>query len=117
MAAIGEVLSSSIVDLVGESWPSGDRDGMPSFVKPKFGSYLRIDATEDDISIFAVVYNVVTGPSDSMHKPTALKMTREELKREQPHIFALLKTEIQAATVGYAAKNSVQSRLPPHPAQ
>jgi hypothetical protein len=117
MAAIGEVLSSSITELTAQSWPIDDQDGIPGAIKPQFGSFLRVDASESGINVFAVVFNVITGPQDTLHKPTALKMTREQLKAQQPHIFALLKTEVQAATIGFAQGSKMHARLPPHPAQ
>lgn len=113
--ALGEVVSSSITGLVAECWNVEDADGLPSVQKPRFGSFLTIDSEEAEIRIYAVVYNVVTGPQDNMHRPSALGLTRERLKAEQPHIFSLLRTEVQAVTVGYKSLGVVYKHLPPQP--
>ena len=117
MKPIGEVLSSSITGLTAEAWHQDDKDGLPESIRPHFGSFLRVDCADERLQIYAVVYNVITGPQDSLHKPTALKLSREQLKVEQPHIFALLKTEIHAVTVGYSQDSEFYDRLPPQPAQ
>lgn len=118
MNAIGEVLSASITGLVAECWQKEDLQAVRTTGgKPRFGSYLTIDSSENVLSIFAVVFDVITGPQDNLHKPAALGMTREQLKLEQPQIFALLKTEIHAAIIGYSIDGACCSGLPPHPPQ
>jgi hypothetical protein len=119
MDAIGEVLTSSITGLIAECWSGSEGEfELRSTNAPKFGSFLRIDATEaDNTNIFAVVYDVVTGPQDSMHKPHALRLTREQLRMEQPQIFALLKTEIHATIIGYEYRSTYRPGLPPRPPQ
>ncbi len=114
-AALGEVVSSSITGLIAECWSTEDADGMPSVQKPRFGSFLTVDSEETGLRIYAVVFNVVTGPQDNMHRPSALGLTRERLKAEQPHIFSLLRTEVQAVTVGYKSAGAVYKHLPPQP--
>lgn len=113
--ALGEVVSSSITGLVAECWTIEDSDGMPSVQKPRFGSFLTVDSEESGIRIYAVVFNVITGPQDNMHRPSALGLTRERLKAEQPHIFSLLKTEVHAVTVGYKSGGTAFNHLPPQP--
>jgi len=115
---IAEVISSTITGFVAES--RRDRsapDGMPRSRRPSFGSFVRAYSEDDDLDIYAVVYNVITGPQDNMHKPAALGMTREELKLQQPHIFALLKTEVQAVSIGYSREEKFFQHLPPQPPQ
>lgn len=113
--ALGEVVSSSIIGLVAECWTTEGEDGLPSVHKPRFGSFLTIDSEETGLRIFAVVFNVITGPQDNMHRPSALGLTRERLKLEQPHIFSLLRTEVHAVTVGYKINGIVYKHLPPQP--
>jgi hypothetical protein len=115
--AIAEVVASSITGLVAESWQKGGEDGLPSAARPGFGTFLRAASEEDETSVFAVVYNVLTAPLDSNHKPSALGLTREQLKLEQPQIFALLRTEIHAVTVGFAENARIFRHLPPRPPQ
>jgi hypothetical protein len=114
-AALGEVVSSSITGLVAECWTTEDADGMPSVQKPRFGSFLTVDSEETGLRIYAVVFNVITGPQDNMHRPSALGLTRERLKAEQPHIFSLLRTEVHAVTVGYRSGGITFKHLPPQP--
>ena len=115
--AIGEVVSSSATGFTAESWLTYDEDGLPTANRPGFGSFLWAESVDDGTKIIAVVVNVITGPSDSNHKPSALGMTREQLRLEQPHIFALLRTEIAAVTVGYVEGGKHFQHLPPQPPQ
>lgn len=113
--ALGEVVSSSITGLIAECWNMNDADGLPSVQKPRFGSFLTIDSEDTELRIYAVVFNVITGPQDNMHRPSALGLTRERLKAEQPHIFSLLRTEVHAVTVGYKSGGIAYNHLPPQP--
>lgn len=92
-----------------------DSDGLPQTNKPNFGSFLRVECNESQFDVLAVVYNVLTGPKDTVHKPSALGLSRERLKIEQPHIFALLRTEVHALIIGYATGDRVFQHLPPQP--
>jgi hypothetical protein len=114
--AIGEVISATITGFIAECWTDEDDYGLPAVTRPGFGSFLKAE-TEDKLSIFAVVYNVITGPQDNNHRAAPLRMSREQLKIEQPHIFALLRTEIHAVTVGFATGTKTVQHLPPQPPQ
>ena len=113
--ALGEVISSSVTELVAQCWQVDDADGLPHSHKPNFGSFLRVECNESQFDVLAVVYNVLTGPQDSVHKPSALGLSRERLKVEQPHIFALLRTEVHAVIVGYIQGDRIFQHLPPQP--
>lgn len=115
MDALGEVLTSSIVGFTGEFWNADDGTARSTLELPRFGSFVRAESTDTGLNVFGVVYNVITGPQDSMHKPTALRLSRDDLRLQQPHIFALLKTEVFATTVGYELEGKYHRRLPPHP--
>lgn len=120
---LAEVLTSSITGLIAETIKSNSSRGGTSsasngkVLKPRFGSFVRVDSPENDISIFAIVFNVITNPPDSVHKPSALGLTRDQLRIEQPHIFALLKTEVHAQIVGYLdwSDRAIYQHLPPQP--
>ena len=116
MAAIGEVLSASIKGFIAESWRLTD-DFKSSDEAPHFGSFLKSRSEETGVTVYGVVYDIVTGPRDQHHKPVALQMTRDELRREQPQIFSLLKTEWHVACIGYRQERSAQCSLPPQPPQ
>ena len=112
--AIAEVISSTITQLSAECFAIDDQaPDIPP--KPRFGSFLKINSEENGLIIYAVVYNVTTGPQDSIHKPSALGMTRQQLQLEQPHIFSLLKTQVHAAVVGHSIAGRMFQHLPPQP--
>ncbi len=114
--ALAEVLTSSITGLIAETVKS-EVAGNIKISKPRFGSFVRVDSPENEISVFAIVFNVITNPPDSVHKPSALGLTRDQLRVEQPHIFALLKTEVHAQIVGYLdwQTKAIYQHLPPQP--
>jgi hypothetical protein len=63
---IAEVLTSSITGLTAETLPLGLQFDAPQPGKPKFGSFVKIESPENNIDIFAVVFDVVTNPPDSV---------------------------------------------------
>lgn len=73
---------------------------------PAFGSWVKAVDEESGNQVFAVVYYATTMPIDSVHRARALGMSLEDLKAEQPQIFAMLKTEFRAALVGFQQKSS-----------
>ncbi|MBU6453827.1 MAG: hypothetical protein KGS72_18760 [Cyanobacteria bacterium REEB67] len=126
---LAEVISASIMAVSAEAVTT---HGAAPNVGPRaqFGSFVKIVSPENSIDIYAVVYDVITGPPDNVHKPAALGMSRDQLRLEQPHIFSLLKTHLQAAIVGYGQVSESTSRnrnktrdaalfqhLPPQPPQ
>ncbi|MBP0027442.1 HAS-barrel domain-containing protein [Roseofilum sp. Guam] len=98
---------------------------------PAFGSFVRSlgvtpeRSAEPDTGywVYAVVYHATTTPIDSIHRARALGLSLEQLRAEQPQIFAMLKTEFRAAIVGFETLESAISRsrvyqhLPPRPPQ
>ncbi|MEL6160649.1 MAG: HAS-barrel domain-containing protein [Cyanobacteria bacterium J06623_5] len=99
---------------------------------PPFGSWVKAYDEEAANQIYGVVYHATTSPLDSVHRARALGMTLDELREQQPQIFAMLKTEFRVAIVGFApvaqdrngrskqALNSnsrVYQHLPPRPPQ
>lgn len=102
-------MSSSITSFIAEAWLDVD---VPL---PGFGGVVKASCQEHGLDVIGVVYDVVTGPQDALHKPTALRMTREQLRMEQPHIFALLRTELHVAICGHKRGKATFCRLPPYP--
>jgi hypothetical protein len=95
-------------------------------VMPPFGSWIKAIDEETGNKIFAVVSYVTTSPIDSIHRARALGLSLDELREQQPQIFAMLKTEFRAAIVGFempqTGKNGFSSSqiyhyLPPRPPQ
>ncbi|MBW4537582.1 MAG: hypothetical protein KME43_00395 [Myxacorys chilensis ATA2-1-KO14] len=95
-------------------------------VMPPFGSWVKSVDEESGNMIYAVVYHATTSPIDTVHRARALGMSLQELREQQPQIFAMLKTEFRAAIIGYRAnthkKNGASlggifQHLPPRPPQ
>ncbi|MGB7444247.1 MAG: HAS-barrel domain-containing protein [Coleofasciculaceae cyanobacterium] len=95
---------------------------------PPFGSWVRSVDEESGNQVLAVVYHATTSPIDSVHRARALGLSLEELREQQPQIFAMLKTEFQAAIVGFVvpeqevnssgyAGGRAYQYLPPRPPQ
>lgn len=127
---LAEVITASITTLIAETGSQihqhlhGHGDIHGAVRKPRFGSFIRIDSPENGLALFAVVFDVITNPPDSVHKPSALGLTREKLRQEQPHIFALLKTQVHAQIIGFRESGSnydsdesanIYQHLPPQP--
>ena len=68
---------------------------------PPFGSWVKAYDEESANQIYGVVYHATTSPLDSVHRARALGMSLDELREQQPQIFAMLKTEFSVAIVGF----------------
>ncbi|MCL6432759.1 MAG: hypothetical protein K6T90_00860 [Leptolyngbyaceae cyanobacterium HOT.MB2.61] len=94
-------------------------------VMPPFGSWVKAVDEESGNQIYGVVYYATTSPIDSVHRARALGLSLQELREQQPQIFAMLKTEFRAAIVGFQlpleTKNggvsAIYQHLPPRPPQ
>ncbi|MBV5257660.1 hypothetical protein FLX56_04385 [Synechococcus moorigangaii CMS01] len=94
-------------------------------VMPPFGSWVKAYDEESGNMVYGIVTYVTTAPIDSIHRARALGMSLEELREQQPQIFAMLKTEFRAVIVGFEAPNNrrngqrgeVFQYLPPRPPQ
>jgi hypothetical protein len=69
---------------------------------PPFGSWVRSEDEESGNQIYAVVYHATTTPIDSVHRARALGLSLQELREEQPQIFAMLTAEFRAVIVGFS---------------
>ncbi len=69
---------------------------------PPFGSWVKAKDEESGSTIFAVVTHATTAPVDSVHRARALGLSLDELREQQPQIFSMLRTEFQAAILGFA---------------
>ncbi len=95
-------------------------------VMPPFGSWVKAVDEESGNVIYAVVYHATTSPIDTVHRARALGLSLQELREQQPQIFAMLKTEFRAAIVGFrpnsnrkngSSLGTVYQHLPPRPPQ
>ncbi len=81
---------------------------------PAFGSWIRMTRS-DGIVVYALVSRIEVASIDPGRRATALGLTRDELRREMPHVFDLLRTTISAVILAYGEKGVLRQTLPPHP--
>ncbi len=119
---IGEVIETSTTQYLAQCLEPED---LKFPVMPPFGSWIKSFDEESGNKILAVVTYVTTNPIDSVHRARALGLSLEELREQQPQIFAMLKTEFKAAIVGFEAPSDnngnslgrLYQYLPPRPPQ
>lgn len=121
---IGEVIETSTTGFLAQCLEPED---LKFPVMPPFGSWIKSFDEESGNKILAIVIYVTTSPIDSVHRARALGLSLEELREQQPQIFAMLKTEFKAAIVGFEAPSDtngssaslgrVYQYLPPRPPQ
>ena len=81
---------------------------------PAFGCLVRVGGTP---TIVGLVFNASTQSLEANRRPTAYGKTEEELRREQPQIFELLRTEFSVLVIGYMEGESAVHMIPPQPAR
>ncbi|MBD2363251.1 HAS-barrel domain-containing protein [Anabaena sp. UHCC 0399] len=118
---IAEVIETTSTEFLAQCLEPEDLS-FPSM--PPFGSWVRAVDEETGNQVYAVVYYATTMPVDSVHRAVALGLSLQDLREEQPQIFAMLKTEFRAAIVGFekpspisGANQRVYQYLPPRPPQ
>lgn len=95
---IAEVIETSTTEFLAQCL---EPDDLSFAVMPPFGSWVKAIDEESGNQIYAVVYHATTSPIDSVHRARALGLSLQELREQQPQIFAMLKTEFRAAIVGF----------------
>jgi HAS barrel domain len=118
---IAEVIETSTTEFLAQCLEPEDLSFPPM---PPFGSWVCSVDEESGNQVYAVVYYATTMPIDSVHRARALGLSLQDLREEQPQIFAMLKTEFRAAIVGFeppsdvmVSNNRVYQYLPPRPPQ
>jgi hypothetical protein len=112
---IGEVIETSTTEFLAQCL---DPEELKLPTMPPFGSLVKAMDEESGHQIIAIVYHATTIPIDSVHRARALGLSLDELREEQPQIFAMLKTEFRSAIVGFINKeNKMYQYLPPRPPQ
>ncbi|MEM7771213.1 MAG: hypothetical protein AAF327_11980 [Cyanobacteria bacterium P01_A01_bin.37] len=123
---IAEVVETSTSEFLAQCLEPED---LSYATMPPFGSWVTAVDEETDNQIYAVVYHSTTAPIDSIHRARALGLSLQELREQQPQIFAMLRTEFRASIVGFcppSAMNNADSSsndvrvyqyLPPRPPQ
>jgi HAS barrel domain len=111
---IAEVVETSSTEYIAQCIEPKDL----SFpIVPAFGSWVKAIADLDRVITYGVVYHATTMPIDSVHRAVALGLSLNELREQQPQIFAMLKTEIKVAILGFESGNSIYQHLPSQPPQ
>lgn len=80
---------------------------------PALGTWVWVP--DGERRIYGIVAYAVTAPIDTIHRATALGLSLEQLRQEQPHIFAMLKTEVTIGIVGFQEQLRTYHHLPPQP--
>src|SRR6476660_4064639 len=95
---IAEVIETTTTEFLAQCLEPEDLSFPPM---PPFGSWVCAVDEESGNQVYAVVYYATTMPVDSVHRARALGLSLDDLREEQPQIFAMLKTEFRAAIVGF----------------
>jgi hypothetical protein len=118
---IAEVIETSTTEFLAQCLEPEDLS-FPAM--PPFGSWVCAVDEESGNQVYAVVSYATTMPIDSIHRAVALGLSLQDLREEQPQIFAMLKTEFRAAIVGFTPPSPnpaeiprVYQYLPPRPPQ
>ncbi|MBV8884701.1 MAG: hypothetical protein JO235_11990 [Chroococcidiopsidaceae cyanobacterium CP_BM_RX_35] len=117
---IAEVIETATTEFLAQCL---DPEDLSFPVMPPFGSWVKSVDEESGNQVYAVVYHATTLPIDSVHRARALGLSLQDLREQQPQIFAMLKTEFRAAIVGFKPRQMAQANeavyqyLPPRPPQ
>jgi hypothetical protein len=84
---------------------------------PAFGSWIKAIDEESGNQVYGVVCHATTAPIDSVHRARALGLSLQELREQQPQVFAMLRTEFKVAIVGFQCQDLIYQHLPPRPPQ
>ena len=101
---IAEVIESCSTHIRAQCWQLE--------ISPPLGSIVKIAGQPPS---FALVCQINTQSLDPGRRPIAYAKTEDELRREQPQIFELLKTEFDALLLGHREGNNIIPVLPPQP--
>lgn len=122
---IAEVIETATTEFLAQCLEPED---LSFAVMPPFGSWVKSVDEESGNQVLAIVYHATTSPIDSVHRARALGLSLQELREQQPQIFAMLKTEFRAAIVGFepprqnkngssSGSGTIYQYLPPRPPQ
>lgn len=107
---VGEVIESSTTEFTAECRELHASSPFGSLVKVYSSPWL----------IYGVVHQIVTQSIEPYRRPMAFGKTEEELRAEQPQIYALLRTHFKTLVVGYASEEQhdiIVQAIPPVPAR
>ncbi len=107
MTILGEVVESSTARVVAQA---RDLYGMPDY-----GSLVKVVEEEENLVHYGIVHTAGTGSLDAARRPVALGKSEAELRREQPQIFSLLRSEFGLMIIGHRREGVYRSFYPPRP--
>ena len=112
---LAEVVATSTTEFLAQCL---EPDGLDFPVMPAFGSWIKSQQDVDsDVVTYGVVYHATTAPIDSVHRAVALGLSLQELREQQPQIFAMLRSEIKVVLLGFSSLGNVYQHLPAQPPQ
>ena len=112
---LAEVVATSSTEFVAQCLEPENLD-FP--LMPAFGSWVKSQQDENsDIISYGVVYHATTAPIDSVHRAVALGLSLQELREQQPQIFAMLRSEIKVVLLGFRSVGNIYQHLPSQPPQ
>lgn len=109
MSVVGEVVHATLTRFAAQvppmplDWPH----------PPAFGSFVAADA--GDGVVVGLVCHVEVAAGDALHRPAALGLDPEALRREHPHLFDLARVEFAALVVGHGGAGGYVQQLPDRP--
>jgi hypothetical protein len=112
---LAEVVATSTTEFLAQCLEPENLD-FP--LMPAFGSWVKSQQDESsNIVAYGVVYHATTAPIDSVHRAVALGLSLQELREQQPQIFAMLRSEIKVILLGFTMVGNIYQHLPPQPPQ
>lgn len=112
---LAEVVATSTTEFLAQCL---EPESLDFPLMPAFGSWVKSQQDENsDIISYGVVYHATTAPIDSVHRAVALGLSLQELREQQPQIFAMLRSEIKVVLVGFGSVGNIYQHLPAQPPQ
>ncbi|MGF1535682.1 MAG: HAS-barrel domain-containing protein [Elainellaceae cyanobacterium] len=111
---IAEVVETSTTQFLAQCLQPQD---LSYATMPPFGSWVKAIDEASSNWVYGVVFHATTTSVDAVHRTQALGLSLDELREQQPQIFAMLKTDFQAALVGFYSGEQYYQYLPPRPPQ
>ncbi len=105
LISFAEVIESCLTHFRAQCWEYGQ--------VPAYGSLVTVE--QDELTFYALVHQSATTVADGSYAVQAYKKTEEELQREQPQIFELLKTTFIGLTVAHKLGENIKHTSAPVP--
>jgi hypothetical protein len=112
---LAEVVATSTTEFLAQCL---DPDNLDFPLMPAFGSWVKSQQeANSEVIAYGVVYHATTAPIDSVHRAVALGLSLQELREQQPQIFAMLRSEIKVVLLGFSSVGNIYQHLPSQPPQ